>query len=836
MQRQNLLNRQRQNSFNSKRRGFPQAVQKPFVPQAVQKPLEAPQRNNQNPSQNEQDKDDLICQICLKPRHSAFECWHKFKQGYQPYNTAQALAAMAISENETDAWFPDTGATQHMTSNNGDTVLHTDKNSVKLKNVLVVPEIKKNILSFEKNIKVFQSDGGGEFGSKEFQEYLLNHGIKSQKSCPGTPQQNSVTERKHKNITELGLTMLFHAGVPKRFWVEAFSTATWQINRLPSAILAMKSPIEKLTGKKLDYSSLRVFGSRCLPCLRRITQNKFDPKSLPCVFLGYSEFYKGYRCFHPPTGKVYLSRDVVFDEKTFPFMKPSILYSSYGEHTNLTSFNEWIAGTFTTAGIGNNYNQPSPRTNMAVPITENSHRVADINQNENTNLDISTTNNEGSGGQEYSNINMLQTPHELDPTSKDFEATNILAPQHDSDQDTMDPEQETEVSHEFDLTSIQPNKDSEVVNILASQNQTDQDTRQKPTLDSTVSIQLSHNMTTRGKAGWLHAMKEEIVALHQNKTWILIPRSNDMNVIGCKWVYKTKLKVDGTLERLKARLVAKGFNQIPGIDFLETFSPVVKPATIRIVLSIALSHNWDIRQLDVKNAFLHGKLDKPVFMEQPPGFIDEKYLHHVCKLDKALYGLKQAPRAWFDRFTKKQPTVARSSTEAEYRAMASAAVELKGITYLLSDIGFQLPQPPTLFSDNMSALLLTINPVLHARTKYIEIDYHFVREKVAQGKLITQFVSSKDQLAYIFTKPLSSTAFHNLCTKLGIWTLPRPSLRGDVKGKCQAVEIAINESGIKERNQENQPKISLDCKLINPRFALSIAITISSIVVNSIIF
>ena len=102
MQRQNLLNRQRQNSFNSKRRGFPQAVQKPFVPQAVQKPLEAPQRNNQNPSQNEQDKDDLICQ------HSAFECWHKFKQGYQPYNTAQALAAMAISENETDAWFPDT--------------------------------------------------------------------------------------------------------------------------------------------------------------------------------------------------------------------------------------------------------------------------------------------------------------------------------------------------------------------------------------------------------------------------------------------------------------------------------------------------------------------------------------------------------------------------------------------------------------------------------------------------------------------------------------------------------------------------------------------------------
>ncbi|KAK9229715.1 hypothetical protein WN944_022679 [Citrus x changshan-huyou] len=93
MQGQNPLNRQGQNSFNLKGRGFPQAVQKPS---------EAPQRNNQNPSQNEQDKDDLICQ------HSAFECWHRFKQGYQPNNAAQVLAAMAISENETDAWFPDT--------------------------------------------------------------------------------------------------------------------------------------------------------------------------------------------------------------------------------------------------------------------------------------------------------------------------------------------------------------------------------------------------------------------------------------------------------------------------------------------------------------------------------------------------------------------------------------------------------------------------------------------------------------------------------------------------------------------------------------------------------
>ncbi|GKV45074.1 hypothetical protein SLEP1_g52197 [Rubroshorea leprosula] len=124
-----------------------------------------------------------------------------------------------------------------------------------------------------------------------------------------------------------------------------------------------------------------------------------------------------------------------------------------------------------------------------------------------------------------------------------------------------------------------------------------------------------------------------------------------MHVIGSKWVFKTKLKADGTLERLKARFVAKGYNQVKGVDFSETFSPVIKPAIVRIVLSIAKVKGWDIRQLNVKNAFLHGKLQKPVYMAQPPGFSDPKNPNYICHLKRALYGLKQAPRAWFNRFS-----------------------------------------------------------------------------------------------------------------------------------------------------------------------------------------
>jgi histone deacetylase 1/2 len=479
---------------------------------------------------------------------------------------------------------------------------------------------------------------------------------------------------------------------------------------------------------------------------------------------------------------------------------------------------------------------------------------------------------------------------------------------------------------------------------------------------------------------WKAAMDEEYQALQHNNTWHLVPAGVGKNVIDCKWVYKVKRRADGSVDRYKARLVAKGFKQRYGIDYEDTFSPVVKAATIRLVLSIAVSRGWHLRQLDVKNAFLHGVLEEEVYMRQPPGYEGRPGL--VCKLDKALYGLKQAPRAWYYRLSsklqslgfsaskadtslffynkggvsifmliyvddivvasssekavaallhdlgldfalkdlgglhyflgievkkvhdgiilsqekyandllgrvnmkmcksvdtplsvsdklsvmdgevlssedstryrsivgalqyitltrpdiafsvnkvcqflhapttvhwtavkrilrylqgtvalglrlsrssstsvsafsdadwagcpddrrstggfavffgsnliswsaRKQATVSRSSTEAEYKALANATAEVIWVQSLLTELGVSQNRVACLWCDNIGATYLSANPVFHARTKHIEVDYHFVRERVARRLLDIRFVPSGDQVADGFTKSLS---------------------------------------------------------------------------------
>jgi hypothetical protein len=169
---------------------------------------------------------------------------------------------------------------------------------------------------FSTKIKQFQSDGGGEYTSVHFQSFLTNNGILHRKSCPYTSPHNGLAERKLRHILDTGLTLLAHSHLSNRYWVDAFLTVVYIINRLPTPTLQYKSPYLKLYKHDPDYQNLRVFGCLCYNFLRPYASHKLEYRSKPCIFLGYQ--FAGYKCLDPVTNKVYLSRHVIFNEDFFP--------------------------------------------------------------------------------------------------------------------------------------------------------------------------------------------------------------------------------------------------------------------------------------------------------------------------------------------------------------------------------------------------------------------------------------------------------------------------------------------------------------------------------------
>jgi hypothetical protein len=149
---------------------------------------------------------------------------------------------------------------------------------------------------------------------------------------------------------------------------------------------------------------------------------------------------------------------------------------------------------------------------------------------------------------------------------------------------------------------------------------------------------------------WLEAMEDELSSMSSNGVWDLVEILNEAKKVGCKWIYKTKYDSKGKIERFKARLVAKGFTQREGIDYTETFSPISKKDSFRIVMTLIAHYDLELHQMDVKTVFLNGDLQENVYMTQPEGFVVEGKEHMGCKLKKSIYGLKQASRQWYLKF------------------------------------------------------------------------------------------------------------------------------------------------------------------------------------------
>ena len=222
---------------------------------------------------------------------------------------------------------------------------------------------------FGRKIITMQTDWGGEY--EKLNAFFQKVGITHHVSCPHAHQQNGSAERKHRHIVEVGLALLANASMPLKFWDEAFLTATFLINLLLSKVLNFETPVQKLLHQKPNYEALRVFGCACWPNLRPYNQRKLAFRSKQCAFLGYSPRHKGVKCLDISTGRVYISRDVVFNEHVFPFaeLNPNAGHRLREEILLLPS--DLSPTTSNSEGLHSNDHMP------IVPITENIQALPD---------------------------------------------------------------------------------------------------------------------------------------------------------------------------------------------------------------------------------------------------------------------------------------------------------------------------------------------------------------------------------------------------------------------------------------------------------------------------
>nr|KYP36170.1 Retrovirus-related Pol polyprotein from transposon TNT 1-94 [Cajanus cajan] len=506
---------------------------------------------------------------------------------------------------------------------------------------------------FNTSIQIFQTDNGLEYKNGPFSEFLTSKGIKHQTSCTYTPQQNGLAERKNRQLLEVVRASLFDMNVPSHYWGEAVLSAAYLINRTPSSVLGFLTPQQKLE----TFFSIphvmnlepRVFGCTAYVHVPKKLRSKLDPCAKKCIFVGYSDVQKGYRCFDPQTHKMHVTLEVSFRESE-PFYSGGVTpSSSQGEihHIREEEFCLPLPMTPTptsplTMDSPPNQN-PSPEVFTNLPGTDLVN-ASHPPQNETPSLpyipeshvmDSSETHLEPT-----TEVTSVPVVNSSTPTSSNTHNIQIRRSERQNKgipKPVYEPDPRVKVKYPIS-SYVSSHRLSESYALTVDQL-------------SIVSIPNSVQEALEDPR-WKQAMNIEMEALQKNETWKLTSLPSGKKTIGCKWVYTVKLKADGSIDKYKARLVAKGYTQKYGVDYQDTFAPVAKLNTIRILISIAANRDWPLKQFDVKNAFLNGDLEEEVYMEVPPGVqLAPSKESVVCKLKKALYGLKQSPRAWFGRLT-----------------------------------------------------------------------------------------------------------------------------------------------------------------------------------------
>jgi transposase InsO family protein len=451
---------------------------------------------------------------------------------------------------------------------------------------------------FEKKVKVFRTDRGSEYMSGKVQDYLRSEGIQFQCTIAYSPEQNGIAERKNRTLVEACRAMLTESGMPREYWDEAIMNANYNLNRVLSKG-EVKTPFEKFTGTQPDFKKLQEFGCNAYVMIPKQKRKKLDSKAEKLVFVGYSQHSKGYRLADVNKGKIIEARDVIFLSEKYKDSLKGVVRRQNND------FDEVLLPLFSEVMKNKDENQVEDDQNL--DDMEMFHDAISLNEDNEAFVENPGTEIEGddlNGGQD------IQIEEEAIPDVRE----NIR------------------VSSRVNKGS-KPQYLNDYVAYSSKGNFEPKTYKQA--------------MNCADAEKWRKAMEEEIESITRNKTWNLAELPYNKRAIGCKWVYKLKSDEFGKVCRYKARLVAQGFNQKFGVDYDEVFAPVARPATFRILLSMAGANNYCVKQFDIKTAFLNGDIEEEIYMRQPPGF--EKGTG-VCKLNKSLYGLKQSARVWNKAF------------------------------------------------------------------------------------------------------------------------------------------------------------------------------------------
>eukprot|EP00252_Welwitschia_mirabilis_P022462 TRINITY_DN607_c0_g1_i3.p1 TRINITY_DN607_c0_g1~~TRINITY_DN607_c0_g1_i3.p1 ORF type:complete len:1070 (-),score=207.18 TRINITY_DN607_c0_g1_i3:857-3973(-) len=459
-------------------------------------------------------------------------------------------------------------------------------------------------------IKTLRTDRGGEYISHVFNDYLRKCGIVHQVTTSYTPQQNGVAERKNRTLMNMARSMMLDASLGKRFWGEAIHTANYIQNRAITKNLKNSTPYEMWYGHKPNLSHLKIFGTKCFVKIVKPGQDKLDAQSVECTFVGYSPNSKAFRCYDHQKNKVIESIDVRFVEKDVK-----------------------DAQTLPQHDPSSDQHDNVKLVNDVVPTTEN---VSDL-------LDAIDDKHVPSM-EKHKRLQKYHDPQNIIGTSLDGVKTR------------------SQITESARLALCDESKRRDLI---------------KEHLALNVKVMQADPIRYKEAKDfphWVEAMKEEINQIEKNQTWILTPCPKGKNIIGTKWIYRTKYNPDDTINKYKARLVVKGYVQEAGIDYGETFAPVARLESVRAFLAFTAKMKMTVWQMDVKSAFLNGHLDEEVYISQPEGFVVSGKESYVYLLKKALYGLKQAPRAWFsrlDHYLKQQGYVKCSSDNTLYKKEAN---------------------------------------------------------------------------------------------------------------------------------------------------------------------